>query len=65
MEAQAVFAALCCEDWVRAHTAWLEWDPAGPRGVPAARAAGLPVHLHAVPGDGWAQGLERLQGAPG
>jgi pimeloyl-ACP methyl ester carboxylesterase len=62
---QAVFAALCCEDWVRAHMAWLEWDPAGPRGVAAARAAGLPVHLHAVPGDGWAQGLERLQGVPG
>ncbi len=58
---QAVFAALCCEDWVRAHTLWLEWDPAGPRGVAAARAAGLPVHLHAAPDDGWAQGLEQLR----
>lgn len=60
---QAVFAALCCEDWVRAHQLWLDWEPEGPRGVIAAAVAGVPVHLHAEPGDGWAHGLAPLQAA--
>jgi pimeloyl-ACP methyl ester carboxylesterase len=57
---QAVFAALCCSDWVGAHALWLDWRPDGPRGVAAARATGVPVHLHAHPGDGWARALETL-----
>ncbi len=60
---QAVFAALQCSDWVQAHAHWLQWDPLGPKGLPAVRDAGLPVQVLASAGDGWGRGLEGWLGA--
>lgn len=55
---RSVFAALQCSDWVQAHRHWLEWQPQGPTGLRAVQGTGVPVQVHAVASDGWAQGLD-------
>jgi pimeloyl-ACP methyl ester carboxylesterase len=54
---QALFAALQCQDWARAHRHWLDWDPHGPLGLAALEASGAAVKICAQADDGWAAGL--------